>query len=59
MTSGWNPPLSDFKPVPLPLGAATPAIYPAVANNDTLVDIAKKLERVIELLEQLTKTHGA
>jgi len=58
MTSGWNPPLSDFKPVPLPLGAASPAIFPAVAN-DSLVDIAKKLERVIELLEQLTKIHGA
>lgn len=54
--TGWFPPtgsVSEFKPVTLPLGAATPGIYPPPNNDsDTLVDIAKKLERVIELLEK-------
>jgi hypothetical protein len=45
--TGWKPNqrVPDFKPITV--GAAMPASI----NNDTLVDIAKKLEQIIELLK--------
>jgi hypothetical protein len=50
MTTGWKPDPSFPEFRPLPMGAAEPVTNSI--TNDTLVDIAKKLERVIELLEK-------